>query len=125
MLVDASVVCEPGSTGADWRLHYSILLESLQCNHFEITDTSGGETFKRFPLTRGDLIMGDRGYAQPPGIRYVSEQGADTIVRLNLQTVPLQTPRGAPFNFLSRPETTQDCEGRRMECRPTWGEEDV
>ena len=102
MLVDASVVCEPGSTGADWRLHYSILLESLQCNHFEITDTSGGETFKRFPVKRGDLIMGDRGYAQPPGIRHVSRHGADTIVRLNLHAVPLQTPKGARFDFLSR-----------------------
>lgn len=102
LLVDASVVCEPGSTGADWRLHYSILLESLQCNHFEITDTSGGETFKRFPVKRGDLIMGDRGYAQPPGIRYVKKQGADTIVRLNLRAVPLQTAAGRSFHFLSR-----------------------
>jgi len=46
--------------------------------------------------------MGDHGYTQPLGIRYIREQGADTIVRLDFQTVPLQTRRGTPFDFLSR-----------------------
>ena len=45
-LVDASVICEPGSTGSDWRLHYGIILDPLQCEHFELTDTKGGEAYR-------------------------------------------------------------------------------
>ena len=92
ILVDASVISEPGSTGADWKLHYGILLESLQCEFFELTDTSGGETYRRFAVGPGDLVMGDRGYAQSPGIRFISARGGDTITRLNATAVPLETP---------------------------------
>lgn len=102
ILADASVICEPGSTGTDWRLHYGILLDSLQCEYFELTDTSGGETFRRFPVGPGDLIMGDRGYAQPAGIRYVKARGADTIVRFNSSSVPLETRQGGRFPLLVR-----------------------
>ena len=100
VLVDASVICEPGSTGADWRLHYGVLLDSLQCEHFEVTDTSGGESYRRFKFRAGDLAMGDRGYAHPPGIRHVASRGAVSITRLNLATVPLLTARGASFSQL-------------------------
>ncbi len=102
VLVDASVVCEPGSTGADWRLHYGILLESLQCEHFELTDTSGGETYRRFTFKPGDLVMGDRGYAQPPGIRHVDRCGAASITRLNAQAVPLRSTTGGTFAHLPK-----------------------
>lgn len=102
ILVDASAISEPGSTGTDWRLHYGVLLDSLQCEYFELTDVSGGETFRRFPVGPGDLLMGDRGYAQPPGIRYVATRGADTIVRINLPSVPLKTPGGCDFEQLPR-----------------------
>lgn len=101
-LVDASVICEPGSTGADWRLHYGILLDSLQCEHFELTDTTGGETYRRFAFSPGDLVMGDRGYAQPRGIRHVDDCGAASITRLNATAVPLQTPKGRPFSQLPK-----------------------
>jgi hypothetical protein len=36
--VDATAVSEPGSTGTNWRVHYSINLRTLQCDFFEITD---------------------------------------------------------------------------------------
>jgi hypothetical protein len=100
-IVDATVVTEPGSTGTDWRLHYSVLLESLQCDFFELTDAHGGETFSRFPIKRGDLILGDRGYAKAPGVRYVAQSGGDLIVRLTISNMPLRTPKGAPFSLLS------------------------
>ena len=102
ILVDASVVCEPGSTGTDWRLHYGILLESLQCEHFELTDTSGGESYRRFSVNPGDLLMGDRGYAQARGLRHVASEGGETITRLNGTSVRLETPSGRPFSQLAR-----------------------
>ena len=102
VLVDASTVNEPGSTGTDWRLHYGILLENLQCDHFEVTDVSGGETFRRFPVGPKDLLVGDRGYAHPPGIRHVVDRGAEALVRLNLRAVPLTTRGGGDFRLLAR-----------------------
>jgi hypothetical protein len=101
-IVDATAVSEPGSTGTDWRLHYSILLESLQCDFFELTDVSGGETFRRFPVCEGDLILGDRGYSQPPGVRYVHKAKGDVLVRVAIDKMPLRTQDGAEFNYLRR-----------------------
>ena len=45
-VVDATTVQEPGATGTSWRVHYSILLPTLVCDFFEVTDVSGGETYK-------------------------------------------------------------------------------
>lgn len=33
-VVDATTVNEPGSTGTDWRVHYSLKLSSLECDFF-------------------------------------------------------------------------------------------
>src|SRR4051794_36827372 len=58
--IDATTVSRPGSRGTDWRLHFSVNLVDLQCDFCEITDVSGGETFRRIPVTSGDLVLGDR-----------------------------------------------------------------
>jgi hypothetical protein len=44
-LVDATVVREPGKTGSQWRIHYSIRLPSLECDHFDLTPAAFGQTF--------------------------------------------------------------------------------
>jgi hypothetical protein len=58
--VDATTVSEPGSTGTDWRVHYALNLAILQCDYFELTGVEGGETLRRVPVRRGDIIVGDR-----------------------------------------------------------------
>jgi hypothetical protein len=60
--VDASVVCEPGSTGTDWRVHYSLELFGLHCDEFYLTGPRVGESFLRFHVSPGDLLLGDRAY---------------------------------------------------------------
>jgi len=88
-VVDATTVSEPGSTGTDWRLHYALNLADLQCDFFELTaGKEGGETLKRVPIRRGDILMGDRIYATPGGVAHVLNAGADLVVRLNRQTLP-------------------------------------
>ena len=39
---DGSVVAEPGPTGSLWRLHHSLRLPALACDHFEVTSAKGG-----------------------------------------------------------------------------------
>lgn len=52
----------------------------LQCDFFEVTDSHGGETFQRIPVTPGDLLLGDRYYGIPPGIAHVVEAGGHVMV---------------------------------------------
>lgn len=99
--VDATAVSEPGSTGTDWRLHYAVNLADLQCDFFELTDVQqGGETFRRFPIRAGDILMGDRVYAAPPGVAHVVRGGGDVIVRLNRQAMPLFKRQGKRIDLL-------------------------
>ena len=88
--VDATTVCEPGSTGGDWRVHYAVNLADLQCDFFQLTELrQSGETFQRVPVNQGDIMLGDRVYAAPPGVAHVLEGGGDVIVRLNRMALPL------------------------------------
>lgn len=102
-LVDGSAISEPGSTGSDWRIHYAVDLRTLRCDFVEVTDIhEGGESFSRFPVVAGDLLLADRVYATRRGLRHVVEHGADAIVRLPLTNLPLQTGDGKPFALLKR-----------------------
>jgi len=79
--VDASVITEPGSTGTDWRLHYSINLLNLNCEEFNITKPDVGESFLNYKINTGDLLIGDRAYGKLKGLNYVKEKGGDYITR--------------------------------------------
>lgn len=100
-VVDASTVSEPGSTGTNWRIHYVLRLPSLTCDFFEVTDPSGGETYKRVPIQPGDLILGDRGYCHRKGVAHVLDAGGDVIVRLNGSSFPVLDAEGSPLNLLT------------------------
>lgn len=99
-VVDATNVTEPGSTGTDWRIHYTLQLPSLECDFFEVTDPSGGESYKRLPVLPGDVILGDRGYCHREGVAHVVEAGGDVIVRLNANSFPMTDAAGAPLSLL-------------------------
>jgi hypothetical protein len=101
-VVDGSHIREPGSTGSDWRIHYSIKLFSLQCDELKITDVSEGETFKRYSIKKGDLLIGERGYCQRAGIEHVIKSGGYVLVRMNLTNLPLYDKNGRNYNLLKR-----------------------
>ncbi len=100
--VDATVVTEAGRTGSLWRVHYAVGLRDLQCDFFEVTDVRGGETLRRIPVHRGDLMLGDRAYSTPPGVAHVVAAGGAVLVRANLQSLPLFTERGERLAVLRR-----------------------
>jgi hypothetical protein len=102
LAVDATTVCETGPTGSQWRLHYAINLSNLHCEFAALSDTSEGETFRRVPLRQGDVALGDRAYGNPPGVEYVCQAGADVLVRINLASMPLYTPKGRRMRVLTR-----------------------
>jgi len=103
--VDATTVQEAGSTGTNWRVHYVIDLSNLQCDHFELTDAKGGETFRRIAIQPGDLMLGDRVYGNPPGVFHVVGSGGAVLVRINVSSLPLYTSSGRRIALLSRLRT--------------------
>lgn len=80
--IDASVVSEPGSTGTDWRLHYSMELFTLKCDHFKITDPKIGESLLNYNVNQNDLLIGDRAYGNHKGMSYISKNGGFYVLRI-------------------------------------------
>jgi hypothetical protein len=98
--LDGTLVKEPGRSGSLWRIHYSVRIPSLICDHFELTPTKGvgtGETLTRFAAQPGDLVLADRGFCKPGGVAALSRQGAAVMVRLNTASLPLLGPDGSRF----------------------------
>ena len=104
-IIDGSTIQEPGSTGTTWRLHYSIVLPTLQCNEVHVTSPKIGESFQRYLVRPGDLFLGDRGYARREGISHVLQGGGQVLVRTNLTNLPLVVQPGVPFPLLEHLRT--------------------
>jgi len=104
-LIDSTHVKEPGKTGSQWRIHFSIRFPSLECDHFELTPVIGagtGETFERLPVSSDDLILGDRAYSTAAGIEHLDDQKAFSLVRINTGGIALRQKNGKRFPLLKR-----------------------
>ena len=99
--VDASVICEPGSTGTDWRLHYSMTLFSLRADQFQLTGPEVGESLKHFKIQAGELWLADRAYCHYSQLNYVVKNKADFIVRWKAKGASLFSD-DKPFNLLEK-----------------------
>lgn len=100
--LDGTLVKEPGRSGSLWRIHYSVRIPSLVCDHFELTPVRGagtGERLGRFAAGPTDLVLADRGFCKPNGIEALSRQGAAVMVRLNTSSLPLYSGDGSQFGL--------------------------
>jgi hypothetical protein len=99
-VIDTTEVQEPGATGSCWRIHYSLRLPELCCDHYELTDSSGGEKLGRFDFAAGELVIVDRGYSHRVGVAGVLNAGANVLVRWNHALFPLEDASGDPLDPL-------------------------
>jgi hypothetical protein len=100
--LDGTLVKEPGRSGSLWRIHYSVRIPSLVCDHLELTSVKGagtGESLGRFPASPGDLVLADRGFCKPGGVEALHRQGAAVMVRLNSSSLPLWDRQGSRFGL--------------------------
>src|SRR5712692_980543 len=107
-IVDGTIVREPGKTGSQWRILYSIRLPSLVCDFFEVTATIGegrGESLNRLPVGPHELILADAGYCSVAGTEYVWQHGADVLVRVNPQSFVAYSASGRRISLLPRLRT--------------------
>lgn len=103
-LIDGTHVKEPGQTGSQWRMHFSLQVPQWSCDYFEVTSSVGagnGESLCHFPVRSKDCLIADRGYAQAAGIGHVQRKGAYCIVRHNAQNLPVEDEAGATVDVLS------------------------
>ena len=105
--VDATCVQRPGAKGTTSRIHRALRLADLRVIHAEVTDHKGGETFRRFVPEPNQLWIGDRGYANPPGIAWIKEHEAEVLVRYNRGSLPVYDASGSALDVLSRLSTLQ------------------
>ncbi len=96
-VIDATNVQEPGSTGTFLRVHYSLRLPEMRCDHYEITGAEGGERLARFKFKKSEIVLADRGYSHRAGGACVRQAGADFILRWNPALFPLVNPQGKPL----------------------------
>ena len=104
-LIDSTLVKEPGQTGSQWRIHYSLQWPELKCDYFKLSATEGkgtGESLLHYPLRPGEHVLADRGYCRAQDLHYAAARGAKTLIRLNPGTVRLETATGKPFPLLAR-----------------------
>jgi hypothetical protein len=102
-LVDATVVKEPGKTGSQWKIHFSIELPSLTCDFFSLKPLQGegnGESLSNFPVKAKDCLLGDRAYSSGKGMDHVLAQGGRVIVRMNTGAGTLTGKEGGRFDLL-------------------------
>jgi len=100
--VDATCVQRPGAKGTTSRIHRALRLTDLRVLSAKVTDHRGGETFKRFVPCAKQLWIGDRGYANPPGIAWVKDHDAEVLVRYNRGSLPLYDAQGRPIDVLGK-----------------------
>jgi hypothetical protein len=100
--VDGTTVQGPASKGIEWRLHFAIDLQTLNCDWYELTDAHGGELLDRTPVHAGDVLLADRNFLRPVSVGVVTQAGGHVLVRLRWRHPALQDPEGRPFVALDR-----------------------
>lgn len=100
--LDATVISEPGSTGTDWRIHYSLGLFDLQCHEFLLSDPGTGEKVSNFALHPGDFIVADRAYCSGKAVSTLLDHQAEFLLRFKPGSLRLHVdPAGThPFDLL-------------------------
>jgi hypothetical protein len=114
-IIDATTASVPGSKGTDHRVHLGFDLGSLAIDWIEVTGSEGGESYSRLKMRAGDLILADRGYCHRRGLAAVRQAGADFLVRINWQNLPLQDAQQQKVDLVSLLEQVQGTRAMEFE----------
>lgn len=98
--IDSTTVQGPASKGIEWRVHYSLELNSLHCDWFELADVHGGERLERTPMQPGDVLLADRNYLCADGVAAAHRAGAEVLIRMRWRHPRLLDRRGRSFEAL-------------------------
>ncbi|MCA1600041.1 MAG: hypothetical protein LC769_13720, partial [Chloroflexi bacterium] len=98
LLVDATMLRQPGGTGDDWRLHTAYDLVAGRLSHVTLTDRHTAESLVHYALQVGDIVVADGGYGYRRSVATVVHQQADGVFRIHPNTFPLEDAAGQPLD---------------------------
>ncbi len=101
VIQDATTISLAGSEGTDYRVHLVVDLAQQRITRLALTDAHGGESFQRFQLPNGSVVLGDRIYGTRQGIVSVRRGGGHALGRINWQNLPLQDKAGKRLDLLA------------------------
>ncbi len=99
-LVDGSVVCAPGSTGSDWRLHARFDPGRGCFADLVLTQGKLAERVDRTQIQAGQTVIQDRGYARVRDFSAVLAAKADFITRIGWNALRLLDATGQRIDLL-------------------------
>lgn len=99
-LVDGSVICKPGSSGSDWRLHARFDPGQGCFGDLVLTQGHQAERVDRTHIKAGQTVLQDRGYARVRDFNAVLAAGADFITRIGWRSLRLLDADGARLNIV-------------------------
>lgn len=93
-LVDGTVICGPGSQGADWRVHARY--DPALGRFVDLAVSSGrvGEKLQHTALEAGTTLVVDRGYARAEQIRTALAAGCGFVGRIGWRSLSLRAAEG-------------------------------
>ncbi len=101
LLIDATRLKQPGGSGDDWRVHLGYELLSGRLVDVRVADRHICEGFDLFTLGSADIVIADRGYSRRRQLAYALQRGAQVVVRLEVQKVPLLDEQGQPLDVVA------------------------
>jgi hypothetical protein len=97
-VIDGSVIGSPGK-GPRWRLHGVYDVGQARFSHMELTSGRTAEALERAAVGPGDLLLADRVYGRPGGLRHLIEAKSDFLVRIGRRSLKLRHADGTPFDL--------------------------
>ncbi len=97
-LVDATVLGQPGGSGADWRVHLDYHLSRGRLGQVLVTDRHAGEHLGHYTIYPGDLLVADNGYGYRRSVALVVAAQADVVLRIHPGTFPVEDAHGHPVD---------------------------
>ena len=101
-MVDGSVICAPGSKGADWRLHARFDPGRGGFADLVLSKGNVSERVDRTKITAGQTMIQDRGYARVRDFAAVLAAKADFITRIGWRSLRLLSADQQPIDLLAR-----------------------
>jgi Transposase DDE domain len=101
LLIDASMVGQPGGAPDAWRLHTAYDLLRGRLAELVLTDQHQGEHLTHYTLRPGDIVVADGGYGYRRNLVPAVSAGADVVLRIYPPTCPLEVAPGHVFDVVA------------------------
>jgi hypothetical protein len=101
VICDGSPISGPGAPGTDYRWHVAYDPVAQQVRDLQVSDVHTGESLTRFTWGPGTVVLGDRNFAKAAALIATRACGAQVVVRMTPQYLPLWTRTGDAFDLVA------------------------